>query len=262
MRKDYIVAAAPSDHETEFVENYWTQVWEREGGPKGSIKRIPRQDEYRLMTPYLSTLSKGARILDGGCGLGDWVLTLSQMGYDLVGVDLSRRTVEKLQERYPKVPFFSGDIRETEFLDNSFDAYYSWGVFEHFESGPQACLAEAWRLLKPEGLLFISVPLDNLRHSLLGSLSKPKSSNVGELRFYQYRFTRAELAKEINMAGFEVLSVRPIHKRQGLLRSLHHEFGMPFEWLLTKGLATVLAPIIPGWVIAHMVFAVARKPPE
>ncbi len=33
MRKDYIAATEPADHETEFVEKYWTAVWEREGGP-------------------------------------------------------------------------------------------------------------------------------------------------------------------------------------------------------------------------------------
>jgi SAM-dependent methyltransferase len=259
MRKDYIATVGPSDHETQFVEDYWTQVWEREGGPKGAIERIPEKDEYRIMAPHLSKLPKGARILDGGCGLGDWVLALSRMGYDVVGMDLSRRTVEQLQGRFPDASFIAGDIRSSGFAGDSFEAYFSWGVFEHFESGPQDCLREAWRILKPGGMLFISVPLDNLRHSLLGSLGKPKPADAGSSRFYQYRFTRGELAKEIDMAGFDLVSIHPIHKRQGVLRSLHHEFGMRFDWFVTKGFATVIAPLIPGWAIAHMVLAVARK---
>lgn len=260
MRKDYIATVAPSDHETQFVEDYWTQVWEREGGPKGAIERIPMKDEYRLMAPHLSKFPKGARILDGGCGLGDWVMALSRMGYDAVGMDLSRRTVEQLQGRFPGVTFIAGDIRATEFVSDSFDAYFSWGVFEHFESGPQGCLREAWRILKPGGMLFISVPLDNLRHALLGSLGKLKPADAGSSRFYQYRFTRGELAKEINMAGFDLVSIHPIHKRQGVLRSLHHELGFPYDWLLTKGLSAVIAPFVPGSFIAHMVLAVAHKP--
>lgn len=255
MRKDYITATGTADHETTFVEDYWTRVWEKEGGPKGAIDRIPIQEEYRLMRPYLDV---GAKIFDGGCGLGDWVLALGKEGFDVTGVDLSRRTIDQLKDRFPEERFICGDIRASGFADNSFDVYFSWGVFEHFEAGPQDCLREAMRVLRPGGMLFISVPLDNLRLAIRSVMTSSQQTDSA-LRFYQYRFSRTELARELVIAGFEVLSLHPIHKRQGVLRSLHHEFGLPYHWLLTKGLAFLLAPFIPGWMIAHMVLAVARK---
>lgn len=260
MRKDYIAAAEPADHETEFVEKYWTAVWEQEGGPQGHIDRIPRKDEYRAMAPYMAKLPKGARVLDGGCGLGDWTLFFARQGFSVVGLDLSRQTVEQLKARFSGAEFVDGDIRHTTFPDSSFDAYFSWGVFEHFESGLQGCVKEAFRVLRPGGYLFISVPLDNLRHAILGTLAQRRPAPEGSLRFYQWRLTRAELARELAIGGFEVIETRPIHKRQGVLRSLHHEFGLPYGWLFTKGLSAVLAPLIPGSFIAHMVLAVARKP--
>jgi ubiquinone/menaquinone biosynthesis C-methylase UbiE len=259
MRKDYIAATEPSDHETEFVEKYWTTVWEREGGPQGKLDRIPRRDEYRTMAPYMAKLPKGARVLDGGCGLGDWTLYFARQGFSVAGLDLSRQTVEQLQVRFPEAEFIDGDIRHTRLANASCDAYFSWGVFEHFESGLQDCVREAFRIVKPGGLLFVSVPLDNLRHSILGSLARPRPAR-DKLRFYQWRLTCAELARELEIGGFEVLDVQHINKRQGVLRSLHHEFGLPYEWLLTKGLSVLLAPLLPGSLIAHMVIAVARKP--
>ena len=119
---------------------------------------------------------------------------------------------------------------------------------------------EAARILKPDGLLFISVPADNLRQSILGALKTYTSEpNKNGERFYQWRFSRTELAKELSLAGYSIERIDSIHKRQGILRSLHHEFRMPYEWTITKALSVLLAPFIPGMVIAHMYIAVARK---
>lgn len=107
----------------------------------------------------------------------------------------------------------------------------------------------------------VRVDASGLRHALSGTLRRP--SGIGNAtRFYQYRFTRAELARELARGGFEVVEVTPIHKRSATLRRLHHGFGLPYEWRLTRGMAAGLAPLLPGGLIAHMVMAVARKPAD
>jgi ubiquinone/menaquinone biosynthesis C-methylase UbiE len=262
MRKDYLNDSSTTNRcESAFVEEFWTRVWEIQGGPQASPVSLSRKDEYRVIAQHLSSLPAGAEIIDGGCGLGEWVMALHKQGFKMVGMDISGRTVEQLRQVFSGASFVQGDIRKTGYPDNCFDAYYSWGVFEHFEAGPGDCIREALRILKPRGLLFISVPLDNLRQSVIGTFANPRPSITGD-RFYQYRFTRAELARELSMRGFEPVSFHPIHKRQGILRSLHHEFGLPYEWFLTRAISVMLSPFVPGWWVAHMVLAVARKPED
>jgi len=255
MRKDYIPSNSNED-ELDFVENYWSKVWTNLGGPKAVLDKIPSTDEYKLIRHYLKPASK---ILDGGCGLGDWVLALSSEGFDVTGVDISRSTISQLNTIFPESCFLFGDIRSLPFPDDVYDVYMSLGVFEHFESGPQACLLEAYRLIKPGGLLFISVPHDNLRHSLL-NLFVHSARPSQQYRFYQYRFTRNDLVLQVQLAGFKFLKAKAIHKRQGLLRCLHHEFGLPYNWIVTRALAYILSPLIPGWLISHMILVVAQKP--
>jgi len=259
MRKDYTpIGSSDFLDESQFISDYWTRVWENEGGPKGKSSKVLRQEEYRLMRPHLGDLRPGARVLDGGCGLGDWVLALDRQGFKTTGMDVSFNTIVQLRHLFPTSDFVHGDIRKTPYCDGEIDAYFSWGVFEHFEAGPQDCIREAWRLLRPGAKLFITVPYDNLRQALRGCLEPPSRKGNRE-RFYQYRFTRAEIARELEMGGFEVLFVSPIHKRQGVLRSLHHEFGLPYYWKLTKLLSIMLAPVLPANLVGHMLFIVARK---
>lgn len=105
MRKDYIAAAEPADHETEFAEKYWTGVWMQEGGLQNQIERIQRMGAYRVMAPYMAKLPRGARVLDGCCGLGDWTLAFAREGYSVVDLDLSSKTVEQLLARFPDAYF-------------------------------------------------------------------------------------------------------------------------------------------------------------
>jgi SAM-dependent methyltransferase len=247
--------------EIDFVADYWTKVWREQGDPAKRLARVRKRPEFRVMAPYLAALPKDARILDGGCGLGEWTVALGRMGYRTLGIDVSGETIEKLLELFSDNAFAVADIRDTKLEAESFDAYFSWGVFEHFEEGLQRCIAEAFRVLRPGGVLFVTVPFDNLRHALSDGLTRGRAMKPAPgLRFYQWRLNRAELSRELAVGGFEVLEVRPVHKRQGVLRWLSRTFGLRYDRFYAKAASAVLAPFVPGAVIAHMLMAVARKP--
>lgn len=258
MRKDFINYEKERESELDFIENYWSSIWEGNGF-KNVFNRVFRQEEYKLIKKYLAKLNGNSKILDGGCGLGDWVVALKTKGYEIFGVDISKITINKLNNRFPEIEFKREDIRNTSFKDELFDIYFSWGVFEHFEEGPQQCLVEAKRILKKNGILCITVPFDNLRQSYEANLKINSTKNFSNERFYQYRFSISEISRELKNAGFEIIKLKPIHKRQGTLRMLHHNFGLNHNWFLTKVIAFFLSPFFPSFFLSHMLFAAAIK---
>lgn len=261
-RDDRVCDESEGSSEIEAIESQWTRIWEDMGGPKGVTDRIFRRDEFKIMWPYIERMPKGSRLLDGGCGMGEWVLHLTQAGYPTRGLDVSKITIGKLREKFPAMDFEVGDIRATGNPANSFEGYFSWGTFEHFEEGFERVVAEAFRVLKPGGLLFVSTPFDNLRHSVravLGAAYRLPPQNT-PTRFYQWRLTRGELATILARHGFQVDDVKIIHKREGTVRWLQHTFGMQPSHKISRALGAALALVIPSSVVGHMILAIARKP--
>jgi SAM-dependent methyltransferase len=268
MKKDYMIAEKDiSSDEIAFVEDFWTQRWESPDAVP-SPGSVTGADEFKVMAPSLEGLPRGARILDGGCGLGEWTVFLTDRGFEVVGVDISERTIARLQALFPGYQFAHGDIRATGLAPASFDAYFSWGAFEHFENGPGDCINEAYRLLKPGGLLWVTVPFQNWRHLLREASPRYRWNEAYDLkpgypwpmRFYQWRFTRADLRQELEMRGFTVLELIPIHRDQGLQRTLVWDFGLTQGTRRFRLAERLLRRVTPTRLVAHMLMAVCRKP--
>jgi SAM-dependent methyltransferase len=270
MKKDYL-PLSPDEHdatELALVERQWTAIWQDQ--PKewtAIVARVAQREEYRLMAPYLNRLGAGARILDGGCGLGEWTVSLAARGYELYSVDVARQTLALLRREFPQQRFLCADIRRLCFGTGFFDAYFSWGVFEHFEDGLGSCIAEAWRVLRPGGYLFISVPFQNWRHIVRATrLPRPLNGSDHQqngcgsrMRFYQWRLTMPELEQELVMRGFRLINIRPISMREGVSRTLTHELRLRAGTFVHKAAARLLAPLLPKRGFAHMIMAIAER---
>ena len=220
------------------------------------------------MRPFLAQLPQGSRILDAGCGLGAWTVFFGQQGFDAVGLDLSAEIIEMLKVRFPACQFVRGDIRHTGFEAESFAACFSWGAFEHFESGLGDCLAEVHRLIRPRGWLFLTVPFHNWRHILrdtrrLERWDEDFDPEVGYRqahRFYQWRLTRPELQRELELHGFRTELVVPIDKLTGVGRWLQWDFrvfrpGTPAFFAARRAFAMLM----PASYVSHMILAVGQR---
>lgn len=208
---------------TEFA---WDEEWQ-----KYTLKRTLMWNEHcetiRILEEYLP---KNGKIIEAGCGLGRIVIHFKNKGYDIVGIDWSKKSIQTIKEYDPQLSVEEGDLRKFNYADGIFSAYISEGVIEHFADGPMAILQEAHRVLVDKGLLLISIPIYN---ALMRVTLPIKESNCirrlfrkclldksKERKFDYYLFTRREFRTFIRSAGFEIVEMRPTLQAAGLYRCL------------------------------------------
>jgi ubiquinone/menaquinone biosynthesis C-methylase UbiE len=151
-------------------------------------------------------------IIEAGCGMGTWVYNIRQMGHDIIGIDYMESTIKKLKAEVPDLPVKHGDVLDLNYQDNTFDAYVSLGVIEHFQGGPQIALREASRVLKPNGLAFITVPYLSvfrrfIAHPIRDLYFLLRRIRGKEKYFWEYRYTKRELKRFLDESNFRVIDV-------------------------------------------------------
>ena len=98
---------------------------------------------------------EGGSLLDIGCGAGDLMITMRDLGWHVTGVETDPQAAERALHRGLDVR--NGGLEEARFAGASFDAVTMAHVIEHVHD-PVRLLAECSRILKPRGSLVILTP--------------------------------------------------------------------------------------------------------
>ena len=132
-----------------------------------AIRALPRA--RRLVDSsmrFIPRACSGRRLLDVGAGNGAYLLSVRSAGWEIVGVEpdpaaaaVARRTGLDVRE---------GSIHSLQSGDGTFDVITMNHVIEHVHE-PRKVLSEAFRLLRPGGILYLETPnIESYGHRRFG----------------------------------------------------------------------------------------------
>lgn len=169
---------------------------------------------------------KKAKILDAGCGIGDFVFWLKDMGFDgAEGVDISGEQIS-VGKKAGFVGIKEGNVFE-ELSNNAqhYDAIFARDILEHFT--------------KDDAVDFCKKSVDGLVDSGVFIVQTVNAENLlwGRLRYgdftHEQAFTETSIRQLLMVAGFKDITVFPqrpvIHGIKSLFRYI---IWMLFELLL------------------------------
>ena len=186
-------------------------VWDSVFRKEGKVFISPQEDMTKTIKLFKKFNVK--RVLDLGCGSGRHLVYLAKHGFDVYGFDIAKHGIKIAREWLKKEKFKSslkvGDIYgKLPYGDNFFDAIISVQSVHHGKiEWIRKCIKEMKRILKPDGLVFITVR----KHVAKKYLPKDKIYGIKYIapRTYiilggqekgmpHYRFNKKILRKEFN----------------------------------------------------------------
>ena len=158
-------------------------------------------DHLALMAGRLE-LGRARRVLDLGCGAGQWAAALAPLLAGdslLIGLDRSASALQSAGAVRYRV---RGDARQLPLADASLDLVTGQTVLMHLDD-PGAALAEAYRVLRPGGRVLLAEPLNRL----YGVSTFPAERDRPDQERAQRLVQQLRLERHMQAAGAGDLSV-------------------------------------------------------
>ncbi len=203
------------------VQDHYEQNYEmiaHEVHTDGSSSNRRSQRYQRTKAGRLSQLRPPGRLLDVGCGSGEFLALMRQCEWHVFGVEVTSSGARLARETYG-LDVFCGTLAEASFPDEWFDVVTFYGVLDYLPS-PRATLCEVHRILAPGGIVVVSSPN-------MGSLQARAFRAYWyhlDVPRHTYFYSLTTLKHLLQATGFEPFRVDyfcyEYHGSSGILRSL------------------------------------------
>jgi ubiquinone/menaquinone biosynthesis C-methylase UbiE len=138
-------------------------------------------ESYNFLRKFLIRRCEGKKVLDYGCGNGIHSIWLAKRGAEIIGIDLSKNSLQIAKEKAEKkgvennVKFLLMDCENLKFPDKFFDIIFDGGTFSSLDF--KKILPELARILNPDGFL---IGIETLGHNPLTNLKRKINKITGK----------------------------------------------------------------------------------
>lgn len=134
--------------------DWWDEMSETNARSDSRVRDLDR-------TATALALQPGSRLLDAGCGTGQYAITFAKRGYVVSGIDIAPAMIERARRHAADagvvVDWRSGDYTSLVAQDEPYDAIHA-RVSLQFVANVSETLRSLANALKPAGRLYASVP--------------------------------------------------------------------------------------------------------
>ncbi|MCU1338488.1 MAG: Methyltransferase type 11, partial [Bryobacterales bacterium] len=153
--------------------------------------------EHVARYAFAARFAQGRRVLDLGCGAGYGTADLARVASSAVGVDLAPEAIAYAVRNFASAQFLQCSASAVPFPPASFDLVTAFEVIEHLRDW-RDLLAEAHRVLDPNGLLIVSTP-NKRYYAESRAQSGPNPFHEHEFEFREFRTALGEFFPHVQI---------------------------------------------------------------